>query len=525
MELGRASTSTKLVLRKTVDKWSEKLRDLPAGTHVVVLEQMAFEDGCVRAKVGIDSSPRGVAVHALGWVTSLKDGEAKLCSTQQTDLDGGASGIHGEANLQGLPIPSDGNALRNAPNDSMASRIAARRRKAARSRTARAASIREGPAEPTPSTQGEPTSGPSKAKSSRPYLPWSALVSASEEYRKKANVTNGQDLESLASRLGKMLCTKRTKIDHLVSEWDRNGDGNISKSEFRIHIRKLGLDADGSASDELYDAMDDDGSGALTLLKIKAALQKLQDAADSAQKQSAFVGSRRDGYARIASAFEAAAEETAKVDVAEKELASLRNNRSVASRLGSLLSLRNIKIGDVMSSWDKDGNGLIDQEEFRTHITKLGFNALNDEIDSVFQELDDDGSGELDFDETKVALKKLQWDAASTVKAEKDKVAEVAQAKKAAKASQKLAHGVADEILAALDAADQALREETEAKAAAELAKKVAKEAKLREEKQLAAERMNASKLAFFSAPEQPSALGAQVATSTVRPVQPKQRP
>ena len=35
-------------------------------------------DGVIRCHVGKDSSPRGVAVHNLGWVTAAKDGELKV---------------------------------------------------------------------------------------------------------------------------------------------------------------------------------------------------------------------------------------------------------------------------------------------------------------------------------------------------------------------------------------------------------------------------------------------------------------
>ena len=41
-----------------------------------------------------------------------------------------------------------------------------------------------------------------------------------------------------------------------MTEWDRNKDGDISKTEFRINVRKLGLtDVDVREIDQLFDDM------------------------------------------------------------------------------------------------------------------------------------------------------------------------------------------------------------------------------------------------------------------------------
>ena len=42
------------------------------------MNEIEVGGGVVRARVGLDSSPRGMAVNVLGWVTALKDGERKL---------------------------------------------------------------------------------------------------------------------------------------------------------------------------------------------------------------------------------------------------------------------------------------------------------------------------------------------------------------------------------------------------------------------------------------------------------------
>ena len=49
-----------------------------AGEYASLMEQRDENTGVVRAKVGLDSSPRGVAVTPVGWVTAEKDGERIL---------------------------------------------------------------------------------------------------------------------------------------------------------------------------------------------------------------------------------------------------------------------------------------------------------------------------------------------------------------------------------------------------------------------------------------------------------------
>jgi Ca2+-binding EF-hand superfamily protein len=62
--------------------------------------------------------------------------------------------------------------------------------------------------------------------------------------------------------------------------WDRNQDGVISKQEFRLQVRNLGLsDHDLTPTkeiDELFDSVDLDKSGSLDLGQARLLLQKLK---------------------------------------------------------------------------------------------------------------------------------------------------------------------------------------------------------------------------------------------------------
>ena len=77
--LSRVAATKKLKLRANASTESKQLKDIPEGATLIVLhEARNDETGVVRAKVGIDSSPRGLAIKMLGWVTAEKDGERIL---------------------------------------------------------------------------------------------------------------------------------------------------------------------------------------------------------------------------------------------------------------------------------------------------------------------------------------------------------------------------------------------------------------------------------------------------------------
>ena len=71
----RVRTNAKLVVRSEAGLDSKKRGELAAGSAVLLLKEVENADGVVRAAVATESSPRGVMIDPLGWVTSFKDGE------------------------------------------------------------------------------------------------------------------------------------------------------------------------------------------------------------------------------------------------------------------------------------------------------------------------------------------------------------------------------------------------------------------------------------------------------------------
>ena len=64
-------------------------------------------------------------------------------------------------------------------------------------------------------------------------------------------------------------------------------------------------------------------------------------------------------------------------------------------------------VQEIFQRWDADGNGMVDESEFRKAVISLGLaDVLPATIDQVFRELDDDGSGSVSYRELDRKLRK-----------------------------------------------------------------------------------------------------------------------
>lgn len=73
------------------------------------------------------------------------------------------------------------------------------------------------------------------------------------------------DLGHLLVKLEKL----KVKVEHQINEWDKTGDGRVSKGEFRLHVRKLGLENSIEEVDQLFDKYDRDNGGTLDLDEVR----------------------------------------------------------------------------------------------------------------------------------------------------------------------------------------------------------------------------------------------------------------
>lgn len=66
-----------------------------------------------------------------------------------------------------------------------------------------------------------------------------------------------------------ILAKGRTSIINLFHSWDENGDGKVSRAEFREAVLLLGYTKDTGVIDSLFDRMDPDRSGKIDYAEVR----------------------------------------------------------------------------------------------------------------------------------------------------------------------------------------------------------------------------------------------------------------
>ena len=90
--------------------------------------------------------------------------------------------------------------------------------------------------------------------------------------------------KTVAAQIGDCLSRKSMKVGELVMLWDKNGNGEVDKGEFRKSVKGMGVEAPTHEIDELFDSLDDDGGGTLDLSELKRALKTLQERSSESDK-------------------------------------------------------------------------------------------------------------------------------------------------------------------------------------------------------------------------------------------------
>jgi Ca2+-binding EF-hand superfamily protein len=169
-----------------------------------------------------------------------------------------------------------------------------------------------------------------------------------------------------------------SQIIDVLKTLDKDGDGTVTKEEFRACLPLLGFDAsDSETIDAIFDEIDLDGSGALDYDELRASLrQGAHVAIDEVLREGAV-------------AFETSAKNAiaTRVDVNER--------RHVGRALTSIDDLRAemqsscTRLIDVLRTLDTDGDGTVTQAEFRAALPLLGFDASDTSVvDALFVQLD-----------------------------------------------------------------------------------------------------------------------------------------
>ena len=231
-------------------------------------------------------------------------------------------------------------------------------------------------------------------------------------------------------------CPRRKHVDNLIAEWDRNGDGSVSKGEFRMHLQKMEVPGSLHAIheiDAIFDRWDDDHSGKVDLYELRKRLfsvhRRAHDNAIIAAREASGVD-KPDEYtqakidalrSRVRSA-KSAAGAVRQISKLEAQLEELRDliEGSVQVQLGMLLVKRGINVGEVVGAWvgprgkhEMAHTRELKKSEFVAEIQRLGLTQHRQPVTAavlgrVFDDIDKDHSGYLDMKEAKSALKEWQ---------------------------------------------------------------------------------------------------------------------
>ena len=206
----------------------------------------------------------------------------------------------------------------------------------------------------------------------------------------------GPAREATVAAMRMMLHENAQRAIDMFRALDKNGDGTVSKSEFRAALPLLGFDAAKmDLIDDLYNELDDNGNGLLDHSELEKALRR-DDIVLADNLQAGAV------------AFDVDVQQRFDVRKSARDgtlVAPLITDYKVDDLKQALINSAS-RVLDMFRAFDADNNGQVSKSELRAALPLLGFDASNTAIiDGLFDSIDVDKSGTIEYAELGAKLR------------------------------------------------------------------------------------------------------------------------
>ena len=265
-----------------------------------------------------------------------------------------------------------------------------------------------------PAVEGSTPAAPAKGAAAKRGVKGSASASSL-----KATFTPTADESAHVQKVVReALRAHSVQIMDLFVEWDTNGDGVVTKPEFRKAMSALGINHPRPHIDAVFDSLDLDHSGSIDFKELNkglkraapkkpkptadelavAAAQAEADAAAAAKEAGAEEGKVGAVAAALAAGPQRPKEEAPPTDAVSAEA-------MLQARLRDALIANSARVIDLFQEWDTNHDGQVSTDEFLRALPLIGLDVSAAAGRKLFASFDADNTGTIELDELQQALR------------------------------------------------------------------------------------------------------------------------